>query len=220
MNSSFLFDLNEFDTFFFKFFSYIDTCCCVWTRVSWGVSRWGVWQPFGTWEIQQNKNIQDTLIDRAHSRKKHNLYTNWIRKVHRKNLINKHSERKHFAATFQNLGHSPDNASCNRKPAKTCSKTQWGAKTQFYYRFVRSTRTILRKGRAEQNVAFTIQAKGLRRTQQNADVIWCYCSVGRSTCRSYERAAFSQAFSGPGRPPQDTWNTSESFKDFAIFLKM
>lgn len=138
---------------------------------------------------------------------KHNLYTNWIRKVNRENLINKNSERKHFEATFQNLGrsatesqrrlaakHNEEHRSSTLKRNFTTGSCDRHAR--FYERV------------APSNVDLNLQAKGLRRTQQNADVIWCYCSVGRSTCTILrEGCIFASIFRRA--PPQDTW-TSES----------
>ena len=82
------------------------------------------------------------------------------------------------------------------------------AKSQFYYSFVRSTRTILRKGSSSKTkIAILRQfraidthdlTKGFIGLRQDRN----FTTVSRDRhARSYERVAFPQAFSGPWRPP-------------------
>ena len=82
------------------------------------------------------------------------------------------------------------------------------AKSQFYYSFVRSTRTILRKGSSGSGkIAILLQfraidthdlTKGFIGLRQDRNFTTVSCD---RHARSYERVAFPQAFSGPWRPP-------------------
>ena len=82
------------------------------------------------------------------------------------------------------------------------------ARSQFYYSFVRSTRTILRKGSSSSGkIAILLQLRAINthdltkrfiqlRQDRNFTTVSC-----DQHARSYERVAFPQAFSGPWRPP-------------------
>ena len=89
------------------------------------------------------------------------------------------------------------------------------AKSQFYHSFVRSTRTILRKGSSSTNeIAILPQfraidahdlTKGFIGHKRNRN----FTTVSRDRhARSYERVAFPQAFSGPWRPPPPHYLTN------------
>ena len=82
------------------------------------------------------------------------------------------------------------------------------ARSQFYHSFVRSTRTILRKGpsvNSKMSILLQFRAidtydltKGFIGLRQDRN----FTTVSRDRhARSYERVAFPQAFSGPWRPP-------------------
>ena len=82
------------------------------------------------------------------------------------------------------------------------------ARSQFYYSFARSTRTILRKGRSvnsKMSILLQFRAidtydltKGFIQQVKNHQITTVSCD---RHARSYERVAFPQAFSGPWRPP-------------------
>ena len=82
------------------------------------------------------------------------------------------------------------------------------AKSQFYHSFVRSTRTILRKGSSSKGKTVILPqfraidthdlTKGFIEQRQNRNFTTVSCD---RHARSYERVAFPQAFSGPWRPP-------------------
>ena len=82
------------------------------------------------------------------------------------------------------------------------------ARSQFYYSFGRSTRTILRKGRTQhRKIAILLQFRAIDTHDLTKGFIGQVRNRNFTTvsgdrhARSYERVASPQAFSGPWRPP-------------------
>ena len=98
--------------------------------------------------------------------------------------------------------------SCNRHAQSHEKVHPAQTKSQFYYSFVQSTRTISRKGSSSTNeIAILLQfraidthnlTKGFIQHKRNRNFTTVSCD---RHARSYERVAFPQAFSGPWRPP-------------------
>ena len=81
-------------------------------------------------------------------------------------------------------------------------------RSQFYYSFARSTRTILREGSSGSGkIAILLQFRAIDTHDLTRGFIGLrqdrnFTTVSRDRhARSYERVAFPQAFSGPWRPP-------------------
>ena len=125
--------------------------------------------------------------------------------------IDPHDLTKGFIQHRQNRNFTT--VSCDRHARSYERVALSTAKSQFYYSFVRSTRTISRKGSSSTNeIAILLQfraidthdlTKGFIQHKRNRNLTTVSCD---RHARSYERVAFPQAFSGPWRPPPSLLN--------------